>query len=68
MSSYIDYQGSAGKIWLARHNKEMMLDAGKTVIVCTPEGITKQRRKKHLTMIEEIGPSISTLMVIHDEL
>lgn len=58
----------AGKSWLAHQQKEMLLDAGKTVSVWTPESITRQRRKKHLTVIEELKPKPAPMTGIYDDL
>jgi hypothetical protein len=46
----------------------MLLDAGRTVIVCTINGMTKQHREKHLTVIEGISPAVSEMRVIYDDL
>jgi predicted nicotinamide N-methyase len=58
----------AGKSTLARMWKEAMLDAGETVVVFTPEGATRQKRKKHLTVIEDIKPATEQITVIYDDL
>jgi len=45
----------AGKSVFAYLAKEHALNVGKTVIVATPDNTTKQKRRKHLTMIEPVS-------------
>ena len=48
--------------------KEIALDAGKRVIVVTPESMTMQRRKKHLTLIENVPKKKESVpLVIYDD-
>ena len=57
----------AGKAYLANMWKEALLNSGKSVVVINPDGATRQRRKKHLTLIEPLPKKDST-MVIYDDL
>ena len=56
-----------GKSYIAEMAKEAALDAGKRVLVITPESMTMQRRKKHLTLIENIPKKKPEPMVIYDD-
>ena len=57
----------SGKSYAQNKMKEAMLNAGKKVLVCTPESITLQRRKKHLTLIENIPRREKPMTVIYDD-
>jgi len=45
-----------GKSVAAEIIKEAALNAGQRVVVANRSGATLQRRKKHLTLIEELRP------------
>ena len=60
--------GRYGKSYVAEMAKEIALDAGKRVIVVTPESMTMQRRKKHLTLIENVPKKKESVpLVIYDD-
>lgn len=44
----------SGKSIAAEAAKEFALNQGLRVLVCTPHSITLQRRKGHLTMIQDV--------------
>ena len=60
------YPRQCGKSWLAEQAKEAALDAGATVVVARPGNITRQRRRKHLTLIEDVRPRSGGLVTIDD--
>ena len=66
MINYEHTARQAAKSKLANAWKEAALDAGMTVFVVTPEGTTRQRRKKHLTEIKTLKPK-QEMTVIYDE-
>lgn len=56
-----------GKSRAAEMAKEAALDAGKRVLVVTPDSMTLQRRKKHLTLIENIPKKEPEPLVLYDD-
>lgn len=56
-----------GKSYAAELAKEHALDAGKRVLAFTPKGITIQRRKKHLTLIEYVQKKEPVPLVFYDD-
>lgn len=57
----------SGKSWIANQAKELALNNGFTVLVCTKEITTLQRRKKHLTLIEKIPKAEPKTKIIYDD-
>ena len=52
------------KSQLAEQAKEAALDAGMTVLVCRADSTTRQRRRKHLTLIEDVRtPKVPFVMI-----
>lgn len=56
-----------GKSLVSKLAREWALNAGRTVIVCTPESTTLQRKKKHLTLIEMLPNKETKTWIIRDE-
>ena len=55
-----------GKGYLAKLAVERALDEGKKVFVCNTNGMTMQKRKKHLTLIENISTPAATKVSLLD--
>jgi hypothetical protein len=56
-----------GKSRLGKLASEILLDAGKTITVLTPEITVIKRRKRHLTLIERVPIKAKTLLFLTDE-